>query len=170
MARCCEDREYHSLGVIHMKQHVWSSAWKGSRLPRKQRTYVRNAPHHLRSAFLVSSLSKELQKSGKRHSARVRVGDTVKVLRGQYKKITGTVERVLVHRQRVFIAGAEQKKKDGSKAFYPIHPSNVQIIGLGTSTQRRFAKAPSVVQENKKETKSTHSQSKGQKETREEKQ
>ena len=41
-----------------------------------------------------------------------------------------------VWRQKIFITGIEFNKKDGSKALYPIHPSNLLIQDLATDKRR----------------------------------
>jgi len=116
----------------------WSKHWKGSKQPRKQRKYLRLAPMHVRSEFLTSPVSKDLQTKHKVARLRVRMGDTVKIVRGQFHGTQGAVEKVISRRQRIFVAGAQQVKKDGSKVSYPIHPSNVVIVDLDKKQGRRF--------------------------------
>jgi large subunit ribosomal protein L24 len=117
----------------------FSTNFKASTNPRKQRLYVYHAPLHIKSAMLASHLSKELrQKVGKR-ALRVRVGDKIIVMTGQHRKKTGKVERVDVGRQAVFVAGIERQRKDGSKAAYPLHPSNLVITEL-VEDRRRYNK------------------------------
>lgn len=116
----------------------WSSDWKASKKPSKQRKYVHNAPLHIRSTMPSSHLSKELKASLKCRSLRVRKGDKVKVLRGQFKGRTGTVERVNTKEMKIFITGVELMKKEGQKALYPIHPSKLLIQTLDTTDKRRL--------------------------------
>ncbi len=114
----------------------WNTNWTGSRKPRKQRNYVRNAPLHVKTTLLGSHLSKELRLKLKQRSLRVRKGDKVKVMRGQHKGKTGTVDRINTKRMKVYITGVEFIKKDGSKAMYPIQPSNLMIQELQTDKRR----------------------------------
>ena len=116
----------------------WSADWKASKKPSKQRKYVHNAPLHVRSSMPCSHLSKELKTSLKRRALRVRKGDKVKVLRGQFKGRTGTVERVDTRRVKIFIAGLEFVKKEGQKAAYPVHPSKLLIQTIDTTDKRRL--------------------------------
>jgi len=88
---------------------------KSSKSPRKQRKFLFSAPLHVRSRHIVSHLCEELRKKFKRRSLRVRVGDKVKVLRGQFKSKSGKVERIDTKKGRAFITGIESVKKDGSK-------------------------------------------------------
>ena len=116
----------------------WNTNWTGSVKPRKQRAYVRSAPLHVRNTFLGSHLSKELRQKLKQRSLRVRKGDKVKVLRGQHKGKSGTVDRVDTKRMKVYITGIEFTKKDGSKAFYPVHPSKIMIQDIEGTDKRRL--------------------------------
>jgi large subunit ribosomal protein L24 len=114
----------------------WNTTFSGSVKPGKQRKFVRNAPLHIKSTLLGSHLSKDLRQKLKKRSLRVRKGDKVKVLRGQHKGKTGTVDRVDTNRMKVFITGIEFPKKDGSKAMYPIHPSKLLIQELHADKRR----------------------------------
>ncbi len=116
----------------------WSTHWKGSKNPSKQRKYVRNAPLHTKSKFLGSHLSKPLREKYKTRTLRVRKGDKVKVLRGQHKGKTGTVDRIATSKQKVYITGIDYSKKDGSKALYPIHASNILIQEIEGTEKRRL--------------------------------
>lgn len=88
--------------------------------------------------MMGAHLSKELSQSHKIKTLPVRKGDTVKLMRGQFKGTTGKVERVSLKRERVFIEKVELVKADGSKAKYPIHPSNLLITSLNLSDDRRI--------------------------------
>lgn len=118
----------------------WSSTWKSSKQPTKQRKYLRNAPKHVQGAQLGSHLSPDLRKKYNKRAIRVRKGDKVKVMIGTFKGKTGKVDRIDTKKQRVFISGIEVLKKDGSKAMYPIKPSNLMIQDLDLSDKRRIKK------------------------------
>ena len=85
---------------------------------------------HVQNKFPCSHLSKELKEKVKARSLRVRKGDKVKVMRGQHKGKSGTVDRVDTKRTKVFISGIEFAKKDGSKSLYPIHSTQLMIMTL----------------------------------------
>lgn len=121
-------------------EQMYSSKWKSSSQPRKQRKYAANAPDHVKSGFMGVHLSPELRAKYGKRTVRARVGDRVKVLRGQFKGTLGKIERVDVTNQRIYVEKLERKRKDGSKAAYPIHPSNVQIVELVLSDKKRKAK------------------------------
>ena len=114
----------------------WSKFWKSSKQPRKQRKYRFNAPLHIKGKFLSSHLSKELRKKIGKRSLRIRKGDKVMIMRGQFKKKKNTVERVDLKNNKVYISGAELKKKSGAKSFYPIDPSNIMITELVEDKKR----------------------------------
>lgn len=116
----------------------WSSAWKSSKKPKKQRKYARNAPKHVKSKQAGSHLSSDLRKKQGKRSMRVRKGDKVKVMVGTFKGKTGKVERIDTRKQRVFVTGIELLKKDGSKTMYPIKPSNLMIQELDLSDKKRI--------------------------------
>ncbi len=109
---------------------AFSPAWKSSTQRRKQRKYQRNAPLHVKQKFMAAHLSKELRKKYERRALTLRKGYTVKVMRGQFKKQTGKIAEMNLRKSKVHVEGIQLVKRDGTKSFYPIHPSNLQIINL----------------------------------------
>ncbi|MEM3373837.1 MAG: 50S ribosomal protein L24 [Candidatus Woesearchaeota archaeon] len=118
----------------------FSTSWKSSKKPKKQRKFLLNAPLHVRSKFLRAHLSDELIKKIGKKTLRVRKEDKVKVMKGQFKGIVGKVERVDTKKSKVYITGVEIQKKDGTKVKYPIHVSNIMITELYTSDKQRIKK------------------------------
>jgi large subunit ribosomal protein L24 len=116
----------------------FSNTWNSSKNPGKQRKFRMRAPLHIKGNFLNAHLSKELHKKYLVRSIRIRTGDKVRILRGQYKKQDAKVEEVDVKKGKVFLSKIEHVKKDGSKARYPIHPSNLLITELNTDDKKRF--------------------------------
>lgn len=84
-------------------------------------------------------LSKELRKQHKTRAMRLKKGDEVKIVRGQFKGKTGKIERITLKNMKVFITGAEIVKKDGTKIMKPIHPSNLIIQKLTERKQKKEA-------------------------------
>jgi large subunit ribosomal protein L24 len=136
-------------GVLNMKKE-FSISWKSSKQPRKQRKYAAKAPLHIKNRFLSVMLSKDLRKKYSQRNLRVRKDDSVKIMRGKFKKKTGKILGVDVKKTRVYIDGIQQKKKDGSKVNIPFHPSKLQIIELGKTEKERFKK-PKIWAEKAKE-------------------
>ncbi len=119
-----------------MKQ--FSQSWIASIKPGKQRKYRANAPLHIKKTFLAAHLSKELRTKHKTRSITLRKGDTVKIMRGQYRGKTGKIQRINIKQEIAFIEGIEFKKRDGTKSIYPINTSNLMITELNTEDKRRL--------------------------------
>ena len=117
---------------------IFSINWLSSIQPRKQRKFRHNAPLHIKGNFFNVRLSKELQEKHHLRSLRVRSGDKVKILRGQFKGLEGLVDKVSLSRERVFVKGAEIVKKEGGKVPYPIHPSNLRLISINSEDKKRI--------------------------------
>lgn len=117
----------------------FSTAWKASSKPRKQRKYRYNAPLHIKYKFLNSQLSKELKKKYGMNSLPLRKGDEVLVMRGAFKKKKAKVASVNVKRSRVSLEGIQRAKKDGAKVNVYFSPSKIQIISLDLSDKKRIS-------------------------------
>ena len=92
----------------------------------------------MRSLFLSASLSLELRKKHGKRTIPVRKEDEVKIVRGQFKDMKGKILHVFLKKSRIHVDGAQTVKRDGSKAYYPIHPSNVMIINLHLDDKERM--------------------------------
>ena len=119
---------------------LWSKSWKASTQKRKQRKYIFNAPLHIKHKLIGVSLAKELRVEYNTRSIPARTGDTVKIMAGQFKETTGKVTKVSLGRTKVYVEGASVKRRDGSDAPYPIHPSNLMITKLDLSDKKRADK------------------------------
>jgi large subunit ribosomal protein L24 len=115
------------------------NSWKRSVQPRKQVKFRANAPLHTKRKFLAARLSKELTEKHNIRTIPVRKGDRVKIMRGNYMRHLGKVERVDAKKERIYIEGTDRTKTDGSRSLYPIHPSNVVIHELALDDKRRKA-------------------------------
>jgi len=123
----------------------FSTHWKSSKQPRKQRKYLANAPLHVRHKFLSANLSKELRKKYNKRNFPLRKDDEVKIMRGEFKGKTGKVEKVNLKKGKVSISGIFRNKKDGTKVGVYIHPSNLQIIELNLNDKKRIKAIERVV-------------------------
>jgi len=118
----------------------FSTAWKASKQPRKQRKYRANAPLHLKKKFVSVNLSKTLRtKHGKRNIP-VKKGDTVKIMRGKFKGKSGKVNEIKLKLSKVLIEGINIKKRDGSSVNVKLQPSNLQITELNLDDKKRTQK------------------------------
>ena len=118
----------------------FSTSWKSSKQPRKQRKYLANAPLHLKKKFISINLSKELRKKHGKRNVPVRKGDIIKILRGKFKKKQGKVTEVKSKISKIIVEGIQIKKMDGSKANVKLQPSNLQIIELNLEDMKRMKK------------------------------
>ncbi len=116
---------------------TFSSQWNRSTQARKQRKYRHNAPLHVRQRFMAAPLAESLRKKYGKRNTQVRKGDTVTILRGQFHGHKGKIERVDLKRSRIFIEGAQNIKRDGTKISYPIHASKVRIEDLVLDDKKR---------------------------------
>ncbi len=118
-------------------RNKFSKKWISSTQPRKQRKYKANAPFNIRQKLMSSHLSEELIKKYKRRNVPVKKGDKVIIMRGQFKGKLGLINKVNLKKLRIYIDGTEMTKKDGTKAFYPVHPSNVLVKELNLEDKER---------------------------------
>jgi len=122
---------------IKMKKK-FSTAWKASKQPRKQRKYLAKAPLHLKKKFVSVNLSKDLREKHGKRNLPVKKGDVVKIMRGKFKKKQGKVLFVKLKTQKITVEGIQVKKLDGSKVNAPLRPSNLQITELHLEDKRRL--------------------------------
>ncbi|HLD78156.1 MAG TPA: 50S ribosomal protein L24 [archaeon] len=120
-------------------RNEWSPRWNSSTQPRKQRKYRYNAPLHVRHSFLTAPLSAELRQQLRIRSLPVRKGDEVEVLRGQFARTKGSVDRVDLRKAKVYVSTAKVKKAGGAEVLRPIDPSKVRIVKLGADDKERSA-------------------------------
>ena len=108
--------------------------------PRKQRKYRANLPNHLKQKLMRAPLSKELRKKYNKRSLTLRVGDTIKVVTGQFKGVMGKIDIIDYNKNKIKLTGAELVKSNGQLVKYPIDPSNVTIItpDLSDKKERRY--------------------------------
>jgi large subunit ribosomal protein L24 len=101
-----------------------------SKQPGKQRKARYKSPLHKRQKLVSALLDEKLRVKKKRRSMGLRKGDTVVVMRGDFKGHKGKVARVNLKRMKIFVEGVTVQKADGSDRFYPLDPSNVKIVKL----------------------------------------
>jgi len=91
----------------------------------------------VKSRQLASHLSKELRKKYTKRSIRVIEGDTIRVLRGEFRGVTGKVTKVSSQKNGVSIEGVKKEKLKGGNLDVFIHPSNLVITDLNTEDKWR---------------------------------
>ena len=143
---------WQKLQVLLFKmKKKFSTKWKSSKQPRKQRKYRANAPLHIKKKFVSVNLSRELRKKHNKRNIPVVKGDVVKIMKGKFKKKQGKITGVKLKKSKVSIEGIQVKKMDGSKVNVMLQPSNLQIIELNLEDSKRMKKLNvKKVKENKK--------------------
>jgi large subunit ribosomal protein L24 len=92
---------------------------------------------HQRDKMLGAYLAGELREQYKKRNIRVIKGDSVIVIRGEYKGRGGKVEDVDTERGTLHIEGMQREKIRGGQVKVPIHTSNVKITGLNLEDKLR---------------------------------
>lgn len=116
----------------------FSKSWVSSKQPRKQVKFRANAPNHIKRKFMGALLDKPLREKYGMRNVEVRKGDDVKIMRGKFAKKQGKVGVVDVKNTRIQVDGVQRAKSGGEKLETWFHPSNVKIILLDTTDNRRF--------------------------------
>lgn len=116
----------------------FSRCWIRSKQPRKQRKYRYNAPLHIRQKFIHANLSKELREKYNKRSMMLRVGDTVKIMRGKFKGKIAKITKINLKKLKIYLEGITRKKSDGKEVQVPMRPSNLQIISLNLEDKKRI--------------------------------
>ncbi len=109
--------------------------------PTKVRNYqIYRATMTTRSKQLGSPLSKDLQKKYGKRSMRVILGDTVKVMRGEYRGVDGKISKISTSDNKIAIEGVKKEKSKGEKFDVLIRSTNVVITNLNLDDHWRKTK------------------------------
>jgi len=138
----------------------FSTAWKASKQPRKQRKYLAKAPLHIRKKFLSVNLSKDLRAKHGTRNVPLRKGDTVRVMRGKFSKKQGKVTEVNAKHLKVVVEGIQTTKQDKSKVNIKLRPSNLRIIELNLDDKKRMRRHPAKKEDKKEELKNKKAEEK----------
>ncbi len=87
-----------------------------------------------------STLSPELREKYKRRSVTPRTGDSVKIVRGEFKGIEGKITAVNPKEGLVSVEGVTREKTKGGTSPVPISSSNVVVTAVTTEDKQRKAK------------------------------
>ncbi len=109
--------------------------------PTKMRNkMIYRASYQTKSKQLGSALSKDLHKKYGKRSVRVVEGDSVTIVRGEFKGVDGKVSEVSTQKSSVAIEGVKKEKTKGDKFDVFIHTSNLLVTSLNTEDKWRIAK------------------------------
>ena len=104
---------------------------------RKSRKAYFTAPSSVRRIMMSSHLSKDLRDKYDVRAMPVRKGDSVKIMRGDFKGREGKVATVYRRRRCIYIEKIVKEKTNGQQANIPIHPSNCSITALKLDKDRK---------------------------------
>ncbi len=99
-----------------------------------------HVPKHQRDKMVGAVLEESLRKQYGRKNIRVVKGDSVRVMRGEYKGVEGKVESVNTEDATFHIEGIQREKIRGGQVKVPIHSSNVMVISLNLDDDYRSSK------------------------------
>ena len=103
--------------------------------PTKMRNnLIYRASYQTKSKQLGSALSKDLHKKYGKRSVRVIEGDSITILRGEFKGVDGKVSKVSTQKSSVAIEGIKKEKTKGDKFDVYIHTSNLVVTSLKPQT------------------------------------
>ena len=109
--------------------------------PTKMRNQmIYQATYKTKSKQLGSALSKDLHKKYGKRSVRVVEGDSVTILRGEFKGVDGKIAKISTQKSSVAIEGVKKEKTKGDKFDVYIHTSNLVITSLNNDDKWRMAK------------------------------
>jgi large subunit ribosomal protein L24 len=98
-----------------------------------------HVPKHQRDRMVGATLADNLRQQYRRRSVRVVKGDSVRVMRGEYKGVEGKVEKVNTENGTLQIEGVQREKIKGGQVKVFIHASNVMVTSLKTDDKYRSA-------------------------------
>ena len=101
---------------------------------------IYRATYHTKNKQLGSALSKDLQKKYGKRSVRVSEGDSVTIVKGEFKGVDGKVAKVSIQKNSVAIEGVKKEKTKGDKFDVYIHTSNLVVTSLNSEDKWRIAK------------------------------
>ena len=101
---------------------------------------IYRAVNSVRNKQIGATLSKQLRQKYHRRSIRIVNGDTVKIIRGEYKGIDGKVTKISLEKNSIAVEGVQREKLKGGKIDLYIHSSNTVITSLNTEDNWRIKK------------------------------
>lgn len=109
-----------------------------------------------KKSTVYSNLSEDLKKQYNKRSVSVIKGDTVKIMRGEYKGVEGKVEKINTESGRLSIEGVQREKIKGGQVKVQIHASNVVISSLKLDDDFRKNKIENKEKDNKSNEKNSN--------------
>ena len=101
---------------------------------------IYRASYATKSKQVSSPLSNDLKKKYSKNSIRVVKGDSVKIIRGEFKGVDGKVSKISTEKSSLAIEGVKKEKTKGDKFDVFVHSSNVVVTGLNSDDKWRISK------------------------------
>ncbi len=95
---------------------------------------------------LRAPLSEDLKSKYGKNAIRVRVGDSVKLIKGEYSGVEGKIQKVFANEGRLTIEGVTREKIAGGTTAIRIRASTVLVTGLNLDDKFRRQKLEGVSQ------------------------
>ena len=108
------------------------------KLSKNKNQQTNRAMNQILNKQICAPISKDLRKKYSRRSIRIMTDDTVKVMRGEYKGLTGKVTKISTETSGVAIEGNKKEKLKGEKIDVYIHSTNMIITSLNTDDKWRL--------------------------------
>jgi large subunit ribosomal protein L24 len=90
--------------------------------------------------MLRAPLSSDLKSKYGKNSIRIRTGDSVRLIKGEYSGVEGKVQKVYPSEGRITIEGVTREKIAGGTTPIRIHAANVLVTGVNLDDKFRRAK------------------------------
>jgi large subunit ribosomal protein L24 len=111
-----------------------SSSSKPSKVRQKMHSF---SPKKASASLPVAAFSTDLKAKYAKNSVRVRIGDSVKLVRGEYSGIEGKVQKVFPRDGLVTVEGIHREKIAGGNTPVKLHTSNLVVTALNLSDKWR---------------------------------
>ena len=108
------------------------------KLAKNKNQQTHRAMNQILNKQICAPISKDLRKKYSRRNIRIMTNDTVKVMRGEYKGLTGKVTKISTETSGVAIEGNKKEKLKGEKIDVYIHSTNMIITSLNTDDKWRL--------------------------------
>ena len=113
---------------------------QSSKPVRVRRRLVLNPVREKNLKLVRASLSSDLKSKYGKNSIRIRIGDSVKLVRGEYSGVEGKVQHLFPSEGRLTLEGVTREKIAGGTTEVRIHASNVIVTGLNLDDKFRRLK------------------------------
>jgi len=108
------------------------------KLAKIKKQQINQAMNQILNKQICAPISKDLRKKYSRRNIRIMTNDTVKVMRGEYKGLTGKVTKISTETSGVAIEGNKKEKLKGEKIDVYIHSTNMVITSLNMDDKWRL--------------------------------